>query len=244
MALNKCYPYLCAQVLDGPVYRRPSMWSRQLVSASLRLGRRQFHSLLNDLTQRGFIHDITRSACAWLWLLKQKSGIVIQTWRTRKCPTYKTTDSLRGRRPNRKGLAHWPPCPSHVSSSLPSPRSPDYPACERLHNLTFKRARRFISNQIGGATGRVGDPSDRLTERHPADIRQVEENVVSLTSSMQKFFQRALYFVQSRTNFHDGVYSNPAVLSNLDWHGSFMLLDFLQKVGIHGRVNAMINRDR
>ena len=52
--------YLCIQNLNGPVYRRPSMWSRQLVSPSLRLGRRQFHSLLNDLTQRGFIQDITK----------------------------------------------------------------------------------------------------------------------------------------------------------------------------------------
>lgn len=40
------------------------------------------------------------------------------------------------------------------------------------------------------------------------------------------------------------VCAEPVITSNLAWHESFTLLDFLQKVGIHARVNTMMNRDR
>ncbi|KAF9450444.1 tyrosyl-tRNA synthetase [Macrolepiota fuliginosa MF-IS2] len=99
---------------------------------------------------------------------------------------------------------------------------------------------------IGGATGRVGDPSGRLTERKPADIKQVEDNVVKLTESIQFFFSRALEYAKSRLGAHGSpvpAMQSPAVLSNLEWHEKFTMLDFLQFVGKHVRVNTMLNRE-
>jgi tyrosyl-tRNA synthetase len=98
--------------------------------------------------------------------------------------------------------------------------------------------------QIGGATGRVGDPSGRLVERRMADAKQVEDNVVNLTSSIQAFFERAYLYAGSRLSLDSCVMSAPVVRSNLDWHESFTLLDFLQTVGVHARVNTMLNRER
>ncbi|KAJ3516848.1 hypothetical protein NLJ89_g864 [Agrocybe chaxingu] len=98
--------------------------------------------------------------------------------------------------------------------------------------------------KIGGATGRVGDPSGRLTERQPADTKKVEDNVVNLTSSIQIFFKRALPYACSRIQLDEAVSVEPQVVSNLQWHESFTLLDFLAKVGLHARVNAMMNRER
>jgi tyrosyl-tRNA synthetase len=101
--------------------------------------------------------------------------------------------------------------------------------------------------QIGGATGRVGDPSGRLTERTQADIRQVEDNVVKLTENIQFFFARALEYAQSRLQEYGSPVPPliaPSVLSNLTWHEKFTMLDFLRDVGKRVRVNTMLNRER
>lgn len=93
----------------------------------------------------------------------------------------------------------------------------------------------------------MGDPSGRLTERKPADLKQVEDNVVKLTESIQFFFGRALEYAKSRLQEYGSPVSsmqNPAVLNNLEWHKKFTMLDFLQHVGKHVRVNTMLNRER
>lgn len=36
----------------------------------------------------------------------------------------------------------------------------------------------------------------------------------------------------------------PDVTSNFQWHENINLLDFLRTVGVHARVNTMLNRER
>lgn len=98
--------------------------------------------------------------------------------------------------------------------------------------------------QIGGATGRVGDPSGRLVERQLADPNQVDSNVTTLTSSIHTFFRRAFVYASSRFSCHGSTLTDPPVLNNFEWHESFSLLDFLQRVGLNVRVNSMMNRER
>ncbi|KAF8893779.1 hypothetical protein BD779DRAFT_1435384, partial [Infundibulicybe gibba] len=95
---------------------------------------------------------------------------------------------------------------------------------------------------IGGATGLVGDPSGRLTERQPADVQQIQNNVTGLTASIDLFFERARKYATTRLSLGKEI-SDIRVKSNLDWHGSLTMLEFLQKVGIHSRVNTMLNRE-
>ncbi|KAG5342683.1 hypothetical protein C0989_010651 [Termitomyces sp. Mn162] len=96
---------------------------------------------------------------------------------------------------------------------------------------------------LGGATGRVGDPSGRLTERQLADIKQVSDNVDSLTQGIRSFFKRASAYAESRGMNVEGLIMEPAVTSNLQWHENINLLDFLRTVGVHARVNTMLNRE-
>lgn len=98
--------------------------------------------------------------------------------------------------------------------------------------------------QIGGATGLVGDPSGRSVERQPADQSQIEDNVLSLSQSINAFFDRAILYAESRMDGPTVPLAPPTLLSNLQWHQEMGMLDFLRTVGIHARVNTMLNRER
>ncbi|KIL66226.1 hypothetical protein M378DRAFT_23477 [Amanita muscaria Koide BX008] len=96
---------------------------------------------------------------------------------------------------------------------------------------------------IGGATGLIGDPSGRSTERQLAEIQQVENNVASLTEAIHTFFTRAYNYAKVRLPGSLPQLEEPTVLSNLDWHQRFTMLDFLRTVGVHSRISTMISRD-
>mgnify|MGYP001249217882 FL=1 len=83
---------------------------------------------------------------------------------------------------------------------------------------------------IGGATGLIGDPSGRDTERP--------------LSSKDMVLHRAQLLETQVSNFLDLDGSFAAeVLNNLSWTESLDVISFLRDVGKHFSVNAMIQRD-
>lgn len=101
--------------------------------------------------------------------------------------------------------------------------------------------------QIGGATGLVGDPSGRDTERPLSDSSVVEANVHHLVGAVTRFFKRAIKYAQARSvssTESDVEWHPPPVLNNLQWLSGMGLLEFLRSVGLHARVNSMIARER
>ncbi|KAJ3847831.1 tyrosine-tRNA ligase [Lentinula lateritia] len=114
--------------------------------------------------------------------------------------------------------------------------------------LHFQLHGHTIIPLIGGATGLVGDPSGRKTERGPANVAQIERNVGLLSESIRSFFRSGLLYAKSRlpsasdTSASD-ITSDPEVKSNLEWHQNFTMLEFLRVVGVHARVNTMLNKE-
>ncbi|KAJ3814573.1 hypothetical protein F5876DRAFT_32634 [Lentinula aff. lateritia] len=106
--------------------------------------------------------------------------------------------------------------------------------------LHFQLHGHTIIPLIGGATGLVGDPSGRKTERGPANVAQIERNVGLLSESIRSFFRSGLLYAKSRlpsasdTSASD-ITSDPEVKSNLEWHQNFTMLEFLRVVGVHAR---------
>ncbi|KAH9935494.1 uncharacterized protein B0H18DRAFT_868846 [Fomitopsis serialis] len=100
-----------------------------------------------------------------------------------------------------------------------------------------------IISLIGGATGLIGDPSGRSTERPLAEASVVEDNVRALSEAIQRFFSSALDYAHSRLSPSDTRISPPDVRNNLHWFKDMGLLEFLRTVGIHHRVNNMMARD-
>lgn len=82
---------------------------------------------------------------------------------------------------------------------------------------------------VGGATGRIGDPSGKSTERPLLSDEVLEGNVRCL----DRFFQAIFPSAEPR----------PIVLNNNEWLGSFMLIDFLRDVAKLFRVGPMLAKE-
>jgi tyrosyl-tRNA synthetase len=83
---------------------------------------------------------------------------------------------------------------------------------------------------LGGATGRIGDPSGKSSERSLLDDAAIERNVQSIGA----FFKRTFHFKSG---------PKPVLLNNNDWIGRFSLIDFLRDVGKHFRLGPMLAKE-
>ncbi len=83
----------------------------------------------------------------------------------------------------------------------------------------------------GGATGFIGDPSGRSTERSLLDAETLARRIVGLSAQMRRFL-----------TFGDGP-SDAVLVDNLDWTRDLGVIDFLRDVGKHFPVNQMLARE-
>lgn len=99
--------------------------------------------------------------------------------------------------------------------------------------------------KIGGATGSIGDPSGRSSERTFLDDQILDSNVASITSQIHRFFERGQAYARSRersTAAQDVL--EPTVANNMDWTQGVSLLDFLRTVGKGAKLQSMLAKDR
>ena len=95
----------------------------------------------------------------------------------------------------------------------------------------FQRAGHRPIALVGGATGMIGDPSGKSTERNLLSVDVLRANVAGMGRQL--------------THFLDfGAGPNSALLvNNFDWMGKFSYLEFLRDVGKHFPVNVMLGKD-
>ena len=85
---------------------------------------------------------------------------------------------------------------------------------------------------LGGATGMIGDPSEKLDERNLLDYEVLEKNVSGIKQQLEKFI--------------DFNKANPAaaqLVNNYDWMKNYSLIDFSRDIGKHLSVNYMMAKD-
>ncbi|KAK4370011.1 hypothetical protein RND71_009486 [Anisodus tanguticus] len=88
---------------------------------------------------------------------------------------------------------------------------------------------------IGGATGRVGDPSGKSLERPELDLVTLEKNI----SGIGRIVEKILGCTQ-------GVCENASkvqILNNYDWWKDVKFLDFLRNVGRYARLGTMMSKE-
>ncbi|MFA5250087.1 MAG: tyrosine--tRNA ligase [Parachlamydiales bacterium] len=86
---------------------------------------------------------------------------------------------------------------------------------------------------IGGATGRIGDPSGKSLERPFLQEDLIEAN----TAGIKAFLEEILL----RNGDKNG--PKPVCLNNNDWLKDVFLIDFLRDIGKHFRVSGMLAKE-
>lgn len=84
---------------------------------------------------------------------------------------------------------------------------------------------------VGGATGRVGDPSGKTKERQLLSTNDIEHNLECQKNQLMRFL-----------NFSEGE-NKAEVVNNYDWFKDFNFLDFIREVGKHISINYMMAKD-
>jgi tyrosyl-tRNA synthetase len=84
---------------------------------------------------------------------------------------------------------------------------------------------------VGGATGLIGDPSGKSSER-----------VLNSRDTVAAWVERIRGEVSRFLDFNAGE-SSALIVSNLDWTGPMPVLDFLRDIGKHFSVNRMLDRE-
>jgi tyrosyl-tRNA synthetase len=80
----------------------------------------------------------------------------------------------------------------------------------------------------GGATGLIGDPSGRDTERALADRDQIAARVERLRPQLSRFID---------------LDTTGRLVNNIDWTAELSAIDFLRDLGKHFSVNVMLGRE-
>ncbi len=85
---------------------------------------------------------------------------------------------------------------------------------------------------VGGATGMIGDPSGKSTERNLLDEQALRHNEACLKKQLTRFL-----------DFESDAANAAELVNNYDWMKDFSFLDFIRDIGKHITVNYMMAKD-
>ena len=85
---------------------------------------------------------------------------------------------------------------------------------------------------VGGATGMIGDPSGKSTERNFLDEKTLRHNQEAIKKQLAHFL-----------DFDNGETNAAVLVNNYDWMKYFSFLEFIRDVGKHITVNYMMAKD-
>jgi len=85
---------------------------------------------------------------------------------------------------------------------------------------------------MGGATGRIGDPSGKDEERQLKPVEELDRNLEFQVSQAKKFL-----------DFDESLPNKALIVNNLDFYRDMNVLDFLRDVGKHLTINYMMSKE-
>lgn len=85
---------------------------------------------------------------------------------------------------------------------------------------------------VGGATGMIGDPSGKSTERNLLDETTLRHNQNCIKNQLRKFL-----------DFDSNAPNAAEMVNNYDWMKDYSFLDFIRDIGKHITVNYMMAKD-
>lgn len=95
----------------------------------------------------------------------------------------------------------------------------------------FQRCGHQVIAVVGGATGMIGDPSGKASERALLSEEQVQRNVAGIRENLSRFLD------------FDHPTAPARIVNNSEWFAEFSFVDFLRDVGKHFRMGSMLGKD-
>jgi tyrosyl-tRNA synthetase len=84
---------------------------------------------------------------------------------------------------------------------------------------------------VGGATGMIGDPSGKTSERQLLDEQTIEINLEGIRRNLKAIL-----------DFNHPT-AQPVVLNNYDWYKDYSFIKFLREIGTLFRIGPMLSKD-
>ncbi|MGK0386005.1 MAG: tyrosyl-tRNA synthetase [Patiriisocius sp.] len=142
-----------------------------------------------------------------------------------------------------RGMVHdvMPDTQKHLLETMRSAYVGFDPTADSLHigNLVpimllafFQKAGHRPIALVGGATGMIGDPSGKSSERNLLDEATLNHNQACVRHQLSQFL-----------DFSSGAANEAVMVNNYDWMKEFSFLDFIRDVGKHLTVNYMMAKD-
>ena len=142
-----------------------------------------------------------------------------------------------------RGMLHdvMPDTQKHLLETMRSAYVGFDPTADSLHigNLVpimllsfFQKAGHKPFALVGGATGMIGDPSGKSSERNLLDEATLAHNQQCVGKQLSQFL-----------DFSSGAANQAVMVNNYDWMKEFSFLDFIRDVGKHLTVNYMMAKD-
>lgn len=85
---------------------------------------------------------------------------------------------------------------------------------------------------LGGATGMIGDPSMKSSERNLLDEKTLRHNQESIKKQLSRFL-----------DFESNTPKSAELVNNYDWTKDYTFLNFIRDIGKHITVNYMMSKD-
>ncbi|MGB0788211.1 MAG: tyrosine--tRNA ligase [Marinirhabdus sp.] len=142
-----------------------------------------------------------------------------------------------------RGMLHdvMPGTKTHLSEQMRSAYVGFDPTADSLHigNLVpimllafFQRCGHRPIALVGGATGMIGDPSGKSSERKLLDEKTLRHNQSCVRGQLSRFL-----------DFGSGAPNEAVLANNYDWMQQVSFLGFIRSVGKHITVNYMMAKD-
>lgn len=142
-----------------------------------------------------------------------------------------------------RGMVHdlMPDSEAHLMEQMRSAYVGFDPTADSLHigNLVpimllsfYQRSGHRPIALVGGATGMIGDPSGKSSERNLLDEKTLRHNQECVRAQLSRFL-----------DFSSGAENEALMVNNYDWMKDFSFLDFIRDVGKHLTVNYMMAKD-
>ncbi|WP_299339118.1 tyrosine--tRNA ligase [uncultured Psychroserpens sp.] len=142
-----------------------------------------------------------------------------------------------------RGMVHdtMPGAEDHLMETMRSAYVGFDPTADSLHigNLVpimllahYQRCGHKPYALVGGATGMIGDPSGKSSERNLLDEKTLRHNQEAIKKQLAHFL-----------DFESDVANAAVLVNNYDWMKDFSFLEFIRDVGKHITVNYMMAKD-